>query len=287
MATLMIPDALRTSCRQSRERMAWLDSLNDVITSLQSRWSLRLGAPFDRDVSCAWVAPGVRHGAPIVLKIGMPHMEGEDEIAGLRFWNGDPTVHLFDADDALNAMLLERCMPGDSLRALPESEQDGIIAGLLRRLWSHRGNTPFRPLQALTAFWTEETMGRESDWADPPLVREGLALMRQLASDAPSTVPLATDLHAGNVLSAQRERWLAIDPKPFVGDPAFDATQHLLNCRTRLLTDTIETVNRFSDLAGVDASRVRQWLFARGAAEPRPDWSASSMRLARVLGRGG
>jgi len=130
-------------------------------------------------------------------------------------------------------------------------------------------------------------MGRESDWADPPLVREGLALMRQLASDAPSTVPLATDLHAGNVLSARRERWLAIDPKPFVGDPAFDATQHLLNCRTRLLTDTIETVNRFSDLAGVDASRVRQWLFARGAAEPRPDWSASSMRLARVLGRGG
>jgi streptomycin 6-kinase len=53
-------------------------------------------------------------------KIGMPHMEGEHEIDGLRFWDGDPTVRLLMADDDLGAMLLERCEPGTVLRALPE-----------------------------------------------------------------------------------------------------------------------------------------------------------------------
>jgi len=38
-------------------------------------------------------------------------------------------------------------------------------------------------------------------------------------------VLLATDLHAGNVLRSERKPWLVIDPKLFIGDPAYDATQ--------------------------------------------------------------
>jgi streptomycin 6-kinase len=86
-------------------------------------------------------------------------------------------------------------------------------------------------------------------------------------------VLLATDLHAGNVLRAQREPWLAIDPKPFVGDPAYDATQHLLNCEGRLLADAEGTIARVAGLMQLDPSRVRRWLFARLAAEPRDDWA--------------
>jgi len=77
-------------------------------------------APFDGDdVSCAWVAPvALATGASAVLKLGMPHMEGEHEIEGLRFWNSDPTVRLLDADDDVGAMLLERCEPGTGLSRL-------------------------------------------------------------------------------------------------------------------------------------------------------------------------
>ncbi len=59
-----------------------------------------------------------------MLKLGMPHFEAEDEIKGLRFWNGDPTVQPLDADDSAGAMLLERCKPGTPLRAVSEYEQD-------------------------------------------------------------------------------------------------------------------------------------------------------------------
>jgi streptomycin 6-kinase len=69
-------------------------------------------------------------------------------------------------------------------------------------------------------------------------------------------VLLATDLHAGNVLQAQRRPWLVIDPKPFVGDRAYDATQHLLNCSQRMLTAPDATIRRFADLLEVDDERV-------------------------------
>jgi streptomycin 6-kinase len=224
-------------------------------------------------------------GTVAVLKLGMPHMEGEHEIDALRFWNGDGTVRLLKADDAFAAMLLERCEPGTALRTLPEPEQDVIIARLLRRLWrSTTPSLPFRSLAAMTAYWSAETVAQAEHWPDRGLVAEGLRLFQELPQGAGPDVLLVTDLHAGNVLRAQREPWLVIDPKPFVGDPAYDATQHLLNCAARLHSDPHTTIRRMSDLLEVDHERVRLWTFARAAAEPRDDWHDGELsQLARMI----
>jgi len=284
---LRIPERLAINCRKTPERAAWLKRLPNVLRNLERRWSLTLGAPFDDgEVSCAWVAPVVRKdGTCAVLKLGMPHKEGEHELHGLRFWNGDPTVRLLAGDDELGAMLIERCEPGMALRTLPESEQDLVIARLLPRLWRFPSALhPFRPLSALTEHWSDETLADIERWPDTKLVREGLRLFKELPGTVPGEVLLATDLHAGNVLRAQREPWLVIDPKPFVGDPAYDATQHLFNCPERLRSDPDGTIRRFADLLGVDYERVRLWMFARAAAEPRDDWRDDhSMALARAL----
>ena len=95
--------------------------LPGVLQTLERRWSLTLGETFDgEDVSCAWVSTvALADGTAAVLKLGMPHMEGESEIQGLQFWNGDPTVGLLAFDDDFGAMLLERCQPGTKLRARP------------------------------------------------------------------------------------------------------------------------------------------------------------------------
>jgi streptomycin 6-kinase len=181
-------------------------------------------------------------------------------------------------------MLLERCEPGTSLRHVLEPDQDVVIAGLLRRLWRPPPpDNPFRTLSTLMAFWRDEAMANAGRWSDAGLVRAGLELLRELSTDGASTVVLATDLHAGNVLRAQRRPWMVIDPKPFVGDAAYDATQHLLNCRARLRARPADTIRRFADLLDVDHERVRLWTFARAAAEPRDDWSHESMELARGL----
>ena len=46
-----------------------------------------------------------------------------------------------------------------------------------------------------------------------------MELFTSLPGTADRRVLLCTDLHAGNVLAAQRRPWLVIDPKPYVGDP--------------------------------------------------------------------
>jgi streptomycin 6-kinase len=283
---LVIPARLIAACRLTPERSRWLARLSERLEDVERRWTLVAGPPFDHDdVSCAWVAPVTRaDGTRAVLKLGMPHFEAEHEMAGLRVWNGDPMVRLLDADESTGALLLERCEPGTSLRLQPEREQDEVIAGLLRRAWRNPpAPHPFRPLSALTAAWREETMEQKSDWPDRAIVDEGLRLLCELSSEAPDRVLLATDLHAGNVLRAQRGGWLAIDPKPFVGDPAYDATQHLLNCRARLHADPLGLIERVADLLDLAPERLGLWTFARLAADPRDDWRDGSLDLARRL----
>ena len=108
----ILPDRLAAACRSAPERTAWFEQLPKAIQEVAARWSLSFGSPWREEASCAWVAPAVRkNGVHVVLKLGMPHMEAADEIAGLRFWDGDPTVRLLEADCNLNALLLERCEP--------------------------------------------------------------------------------------------------------------------------------------------------------------------------------
>lgn len=287
---MIIPEQLSANCRSHSERRAWLLRLPAMLELLAERWSLRTAPPFEHaNVTCSWVAPAVRAGGmPAVLKLGMPHMEGASEIAGLRFWNGDPTVQLLDADDDLGAMLLERCHPGYSLHSEPEHKQDIVIATLLKRLWERSASPhdlqPFRHLSRMLEFWRDETLAQAHRWPDAGLVREGLRLWEALGKPLPSDVLLATDLHAGNVLRSEREPWLVIDPKPFVGDRPYDVVQHLYNCETRLHADPIGTVERLADLCEIDAERLQLWTFARAAADPRPDWSNTLwVDIARAL----
>lgn len=283
---LKIAEGLAASCRKSPERMVWLERLPEVVRELERRWKLTPDAPLaGEQPSCSYVAAARRaDGTPTVLKIAMPHMEGAHEILGLRFWNGEATVRLLEYDEPLGAMLLERCHPGTTLRVLDEDEQDVVISGLLHRLWrTPPASHAFRPLSALTEHWSSETLAQAGHWPDTALVREGLRLFHELPRNA-EEVLLATDLHAGNILRAQREPWLVIDPKPFVGDPAYDATQHLFNCSARLSGSPHATIRHLADLLSVDHERVRLWVFARATAEPREDWSnRERLELARAI----
>ena len=110
---------------------------------------------------------------------------------------------------------------------------------------------------------------------DPGLSRSAIGLLRELPATAAAgdNVLLCTDLHAGNVLAAEREPWLVIDPKPFVGDRAYDAVQHMLGCATRLAGDPLKLSRRMAELLEVDPERVRLWLFARCAQEALGDES--------------
>ena len=281
MSEMVIPTFLAQVCRSSDTGTNWLNSLPEHIGRLKDQWSLRIGDPIVENASCSWVAPSVRtDGSAAILKLGMPHTQAENEIDGLVFWRGDPTVLLFEFDRAANAMLLERCLPGTPLKSLPTAEQDPIVARILQRVWTKPPDKKiFRSLQNMVQEWTSGPDGQNEKGYDYGLQKEGDQLRAALAADAATEVMLATDLHGGNILRATREPWLAIDPKPYYGDPTYDATQHLLNDKERLRSDGEQTIARFAGLVGVDAKRLQRWLFARLASEAR----ISDQQLARKI----
>jgi streptomycin 6-kinase len=213
-----------------------------------------------------------------VLKVEFRFAGGEerDEAAGLRLWNGNGAVRLHGAcvTESAYALLLERCVPGTPLgHVLTGPEQDQVVARLLRQLWAQpHAAYPFRPLAEMCTAWAEEfeqayAAASADDRIDPGLARAGIALFRALPGTADARVLLCTDLHGENILAAQRSPWLMIDPKPYVGDPAYDLLQHMLNCEDRLAADPAGLADRMAALAGIDADRARQWLFARSVQE--------------------
>lgn len=284
---LKVAPGLAENCRQVAGGEAWLERLPTLVGELLTGWELTLRSTFDdAEGTCAWVARVTRRdGSAAVLKLGLPHFEAEHEIAGLRFWDGEGTARLLAADESNNALLLEDCSPGTPLRALPESEQDAVLGELLPRLWrAPREGFAFRPLYTMLDYWAAATLADVEQWPDAGLVRQGLSLLGELDRSTARRVVLFTDLHAGNVLRAEREPWLAIDPKPFVGDPAYDATQHLFNCLDRMLIDPRRVVADFASRLSLPAGRVRLWTFARAAAQPRSDWREDPwLRVARLL----
>lgn len=268
---VIIPRNLERAFK-STGREEWLSTLQPFVSDLASLWHLRVMEPFQPGGTTAWVAPVEdESGSQLVLKVLWRHYEADHEAEGLRRWGGCGVVRLRAglARDQSEALLLERCLPGASLSARPEVEQDVVIAGLLRRLWVAPGTGHgFRPLSDMCARWgTDLERVLLKLGVDAGLVRAGLQLWRELPASFSGEVLLFTDLHAGNVLSAQREPWLAIDPKPYVGDPTYDVLQHMLNCERRLLEDPFAFVDRMCGLSDLDPERLRRWLFARSLHE--------------------
>lgn len=283
----LIPDDLARAAGEEG-RGGWLAELPAMVARIAADWQLEVGAPFLPGGATAWVAPASDDaGNELVLKVCWPHPEAVHEADGLRAWGGAGAVRLHRAGGLPEAtvLLLERCRPGTQLRASPPGEHDLVIAGLLRRLWMKPPpGYRFRPLSDMCDYWAsryEERSRASRSCLKAPLAEEGIRLLRELPRSSDDAFLLHTDLHAGNVLAAEREPWLAIDPKPYVGDPAYDVTQHIFNGVFVEGGDVGDLASRMACLLDIDLSRILLWLFAR-AVEASPYW-AGMPDLARTL----
>jgi streptomycin 6-kinase len=267
---------------------AWLTGLPTLVARIAADWQLSVDDPFLPGGATAWVAPARDDaGRDLVLKVCWRHPEAAHEAGGLDAWAGAGAIRLYRAGELADAtmLLLERCRPGTLLRALPAHEHDLVVAGLLRRLWiepppGHR----FRPLSDMCDYWAsryEQRSPAERSCLEAPVAEEGIRLLRDLPRSGGGALLLHTDLHAGNVLAAEREPWLAIDPKPYVGDPAYDVTQHIFNSVFIEDADADVLAARMARLLGLDSGRIVRWLFAR-AVEASPYWPGMA-DLARTL----
>ncbi|MFI7602024.1 aminoglycoside phosphotransferase family protein [Actinoplanes sp. NPDC049681] len=288
------------------EARRWLAALPGLIDEVRDRFGLTLGAALDGG-SCSWVAPAtLPDGTPAIVKIGWPHREMYAEPAALRLWAGRGAVRLLGHDPGRHALILQRCDPGGRLAddARPASERLRVGAGLLRLLWSAGlpEASPADPIESLvdvTADWAdlvEERMARLRPGYDPGLVAEGARLLHDLPASAPHEVVVHGDFNPGNIL-ATGGGWLAIDPKPMIGDPAYDLWPLLDQVDdpyaypdpARILRDRIALLAGELDL---DPARIAAWCVARkvesalwAAHHGRPAEGTAQLHGAHILAR--
>jgi streptomycin 6-kinase len=228
------------------------------------RWSLTLGEPYMQGAAGYTTRATRADGTPVVLKLVHPHRESEHEADALELWDGDGAVRLLDRDDTGSALVLERCEPGTPLSELDADRALDILIELLPRLWRPAG-PPFHTLEDEAAWWCEylpKTWHGERDLLDA-----ALDALRTLAPAQGEQVLLHQDLHADNVLSAQREPWLVIDPKPLVGEREFAVAPIVRSIELgHSKRDVLHRFDRLTSELGLDRERARGWTIAQTVA---------------------
>lgn len=200
-----------------------------------------------------------RPSGQAVLKVSFPHPGNRSEPDALRQFAGRGAVRLLDADEDVFALLLERA--GDrTLAAEPSAEQAIEIAGALARRLAVPAAPGTFSLADTTTGWAEQLEQQLAASPDPPPARavdRTRETIAALGGDRTTTL-LHGDLHDGTVLAADREPWLAIDPKGWRGTAAYDAFTVIAGRPGQLRpTDDLDRqvrarIRRYSAAAGVD-----------------------------------
>ncbi|MFC8662458.1 aminoglycoside phosphotransferase family protein [Streptomyces sp. NPDC057199] len=231
------------------------------------RWGLRQeGTPMSGQVSV--VLPVVLgDGTRAALKLQDVDEETVGEGLALRTWGGDGVVRLLDEDAETGTLLLERLDEGRPLDAVPDvMKATTILAELLARLSAVPAPEGLRRLDGVVAGMFERlpavlaSLEGKGDEGDRLLLKDCAAALREVA-DEPGDRLLHWDLHFENVLAAEREPWLVIDPKPLAGDPGFELLPALWNrCEEGQLTRRFDLL---TETLGLDRERARAWTLGR------------------------
>lgn len=279
----------------------FLARLPQLIREYEAKWDIRVLAPYP--LSYNYVAPAVAaDGAAVVLKLGVPNPELTAEIEALRLYGGRGAARLLAAEPERGALLLERVLPGEPLASLPDDDAaTRIAAEKMAELW--RALPPDHSFPDLRR-WTRSLSDYAARYADHPgplphpLIRRATAILDDLLAAPEEPVLIHGDFHHWNVLAAEREPWLVIDPKGVAAERAFEVGP--------LLYNPFEDIAAHADLARLTARRLdilaeslgldRQRLIACGfvGAMLSACWSVEeegdamlpgTVRLAEVLAR--
>jgi streptomycin 6-kinase len=252
---------------------AWCAALPEMVELYCQRWHLDLDKALSGNSSRVFLGRQ-RGNRGVVLKLTPDRAVANEEAIALRAWAATPhAVDLLDADLEAGALLLEHIEPGtkvsDEPQIPPVNEVAELLTGLRETASYDAGQLPTMA-QGLESMFTRIGGLLCNPHVSPLVARQvlddGYHRACELASSGPKGL-LHGDLHLSNILRAGRSRGLvAIDPRPSVGDPTFDAVDWTLD-RPTSLAEVRERIERLSKLVpGLDPDRLWGWCEATAAA---------------------
>jgi streptomycin 6-kinase len=217
LAAALVPErAVR-----SDPAVSWLESVAGLVQRAVDKWDLEVDDGELRHGGFAIAVPVNRAGEKCVLKVSQLPGAVATEALALSAWDGRGAVRLVEADPGAGVLLLERLNPRRTLFDLPWPAAALRAAGLLRRLASVGAPPGVSSLSQVAETIAEALPDRNERAGRPvpkPYLEAAVGLAREIGPGAGDRLVHA-DLHYGNVLAADREPWLAIDPRVVAGDP--------------------------------------------------------------------
>jgi len=255
------------------EGQAWLDRLPAILTRCEERWGVKVGEPVG-NLSFNYVATAVRtDGTEVMLKVGLTD-EFPSQPEALRYFGGHGMAQLLAYDEQDAAMLMERLRPGTLLRTVENDEVAiSAAADVMRKIW--------KPLPAehypfpTVADWGRgfARLRRQYNSGSGPIPTaifdRAEKLYAELSATMAEPVLLHGDLHQDNILAAEREPWLAVDPKGVIGEPVYETGALLRNFWPDILsaanpkTLMARRIDQLCAELGFERERIHDWAFAQ------------------------
>lgn len=250
----------------------WLSKIPDIIRNAERKWSIKVNPPFDLNYN--YVAPAIRKdGTQVVLKIGFPKdREFQTEIDALSIFNGDGITKLFETDQKQAVILIERIIPGKPLSTIENDEEaTRILASVIKKLRkplppNHKFITVREWLKELKEYMKKYHGKGPLPWN---LIKKANKTFEELLSTSKPEVLLHGDLHHDNVLSSNRDKWLAIDPKGIAAEPEYETSAMIRNPFEKMknipnLSGMLrKRILILAEELGFDPIRIHQWCFAQ------------------------
>ena len=247
----------------------WLERVPELVAECVEEWQLELGEPYEAGAAGYAVRAALTDGTPTVLKLIYPHREAEHEADALELLAGNGAVRLLARDDARSAMLLERCEPGTALAENGGEKALDVLVELLPRHWVRAGE-PFHTLAEEAAWWIDdlpEQWEQSGRAIERRLVDTAVDALGLLSESQGEQVLLNQDLHGDNVLAAEREPWLVIDPKPLLGEREFAVAPIVRSFELgSSKADVLYRLDRLTSELGLDRERARGWTIGQTMA---------------------
>ncbi|MGV3615471.1 MAG: aminoglycoside phosphotransferase family protein [Fimbriimonas sp.] len=228
----------------------------EIARRLADAWGLRLGDVLP-GATCSLVTAALDvDGREVVLKVPEADAEEREAVSVLRAFSAHGGVPVLRIDDETGSVLLPRLRPGHVLAEadLTDLQAIDVCADLILRLREAPSG------QGLSI----ESWFAELDPSTSPMAADASRIAAHLFATTEAPRVLHGDLHHFNIL-ADDDDWVAIDPKGYAVDPAFEIAAFMRNPVPRDLdaATMAARIRRFAERLGDPPERLWAWSYVK------------------------
>lgn len=203
----------------------WLEQFPETLEVICNKWGLTVeGEPANLSYNyVAYVKDAMNRS--LVLKIGIPGYDFSNEIKATKEFQGEGFVKLYNYDEKLGCLLLERLTPGKMLKEVEKDEQIDIYL----TVWNRFNRRSSEDLPHIHNWFNALVNPVSNDFVTDEQIETALLYKKEIEESSRGNVHLHGDLHHENILFDEEQGWVAIDPKGVQGDNYYDYISFLFN----------------------------------------------------------